>query len=175
MNSDLTLARWGFRLAVVVCIVLIVWVARRAYEYDDFLLGLATTLTLSLLVSPLVSWARYGWPVRPPSGLEFMMEGRRMPGPLMIGVLEAAVLYVAFWHAAWSVAAGWLVFKAASKWASWQHVMRLPENVESKSDEWNTDYLRFRWAWSSEQLISFLFGTLANVAAALVGLMVAQV
>ena len=103
-----------------------------------------------------------------------MMTGFAMPGPLMLGVLEAAVLYGACWQGAWALAGGWLLFKAASKWASWQHVMKLPEKVEVQSDAWNADYLRFRWAWSSQQLVAFLFGTLANVAAALVGVMVAR-
>jgi len=174
MDFDLKLARWGFRVVVVVCIVLIMWVAPRTYQTDEFLFGLATTLALSLLVPPLVTWARYGWTLRPPSGLEFMTSGFAMPGPLMIGVLEAAVLYVVFWHAAWAVAGGWLVLKAASQWASWQHIMTLPDKVESRPDEWNTAYLEFRWAWSSLQLVSFLFGTLANIAAALAGIMVAN-
>jgi hypothetical protein len=98
-----------------------------------------------------------------------MLSGFGMPGPLMIGTLEASLSFVAIWMNGWPFLAGWLVFKSASKWASWQHVMKLPERLDELGREDQLKYVRFRWAWSSQQLSAFLFGTLASIGAGITG------
>ncbi len=134
--------------------------------YRPVMLGLACTLFLSLLVWPLTAWARLGWSPVPPEGLEGLMGGYDRPGSHMIGVFEAVVFYAAFVSAAWAVVGGWLVFKAASKWAAWQHIMKVPDNW---GDADKGEYFVFRRDWSSSLLTSFLFGTLANVTVAFAG------
>jgi len=89
----------------------------------------------------------------------------------MVGVLEAVTFYAAFTTTAWAVAGSWLVFKAASKWATWQHIMKVPEKLGRDEDE----YLIFRWAWASRHLDSFVVGTLANMVAAFLGAAIARV
>jgi len=152
---------------------LTLWRSRGSIDeaYRPVALGLATTLAASLLVWPSSVWARSGWTVPVPEGLGDIQDGHDRPGPLVLGVLEAVVYYAAFISMAWAVVAGWLLFKAASKWAAWQHIMKVPEKYGA--DE--AAYIRFRWAWSSRLLMSFLFGALANVAAALAGSAVARV
>lgn len=136
-------------------------------------LGLASSLGLSLLVWPLTSWAKSGWSPNAPAGLEDLTSGHDSPGALMIGVLEAVVFYAAFLSAAWVLAGGWLVFKSASKWAAWQHIMKVPDTL-TKNDDFNKEFLCFRRHWSSTLLTSFLFGTLCNIVVALVGACVAR-
>lgn len=151
------------------------WLARSSIPdtHRPVALGLASTLALSLLVWPLSAWARSGWSPNPPAGLEGVTGGHDRPGPLMIGVFEALVFYAAFVSAAWAVAGGWLVFKGASKWAAWQHIMKVPDRWAGACSE--SHYFIFRRDWSSMLLTSFLFGTLANVAVAFVGATVARV
>lgn len=164
------------KLGIVVFVfgaALTIWLARGCISenYRPVALGLVTTLIASIFVWPLSVLARSGWSVQAPEGLESIKGGHDRPGPLMLGVLEAIVFFLAFVSEAWVVAGGWLVFKAASKWASWQHIMKVPEAFGENEAE----YIQFRWAWSSRLLTSFLFGTLANIAAAFAGATVARV
>lgn len=175
MKWSVGLSIWSFRALVALAGAAVLLIRCSGHQSEAFFRGLGVTLLLSLFVSPVVSWARSGWPLEPPPhGLEFMREGFGRPGPLMIGVLEAATLFVAFSQEAWALAGGWLVFKAASKWASWQHVMKIPESLQPPGEPLDVEYLRFRWAWSSDQLVAFLFGTRANIAVAIAGFVVAE-
>ncbi len=62
----------------------------------------------------------------------------------------------------------WLAFKVAAKWASWQHIMRLPEALGEKSLGLS-HAIRSRNVWGSVILTRFLIGTLYNLLAAGVG------
>ena len=61
---------------------------------------------------------------------------------------------------------GWLAFKVASKWAAWQHIVRVPESMEGFPQR---DWLRARWAWGSYQFTRFIVGTAANIVAGFLG------
>lgn len=165
-------SKLGFA-GLVAGVALVLWLARGSIDagYRPVAVGLVATLAASLLVWPLAVWARSGWSVPVPEGLEAIQQGHDRPGPLILGVLEAVVFYAAFVSMAWAVVGGWMVFKAASKWAAWQHIMKVPDKYGG--DE--AVYIQFRWAWSSRLLMSFLFGTLANVAAAFAGATAARV
>lgn len=153
-----------FRLLVVSCAVVALGVDPGG---DTLERGLAAALVLSLSVAPMTKWASSGWPVTYPPGLERLGNRGDTPGPLMIGVLEAVLMYFVVVSQAWTLAAGYLVFKGTSKWASWQHIMKFPEKMENAGSVSETDYILFRWAWSSRLLMAFLFGTLANVLVAI--------
>jgi hypothetical protein len=66
----------------------------------------------------------------------------------------------------YAVTAGWLVFKAAGKWAAWQHVVRISEKEPEE--------LQQRLLLSSRLLGRFLNGTLYNALCAGVGVVVAK-
>ena len=84
-------------------------------------------------------------------------------GGKWVGIMERAlILTVLFWgeEKSYIIIAGWLAFKVASKWATWQHIVRVPESMEGFSPE---EWLQVRWAWGSHQLTRFLVGTGANI------------
>ncbi len=86
-------------------------------------------------------------------------------GGKQLGTLERLLFYLSFGFDAHTIAAGWLAFKVAAKWAAWQHLVKLPDN--------NIE-LRERSTLSSYVLGRFLNGTLYNGLCAFIGLAVAQ-
>ena len=140
--------------------------------------GFASALFVGLFVGPISKWSSSGWDAKPPERtdgkepVEMFSKPNRAPGPLLLGLVEVCVLYASFLVGAWAVVGGWFVFKAASKWAAWQHIMRIPDQFAELD---NIDYLRYRHAKSSSLLYSFLVGTLSNVGTAYVGLAVKNI
>jgi len=137
--------------------------------------GFAATLFAGLFVRPLTKWSSSGWDTQFPkrtdggNSVELFSKPKGAPGPLILGLIEVSVFYVSFLVEAWIVVGGWLAFKAASKWAAWQHIMRIPEHLDELE---NISYLQYRHAQSSSLCYSFLVGTLSNVGAAFIGLAV---
>jgi hypothetical protein len=87
-------------------------------------------------------------------------------GAYQLGVLERILFFVSFLLGENTLAAGWLGFKVAAKWASWQHVVKISEKNTTP---------RERIIISSRLLGRFLNGTLFNGLCAAVGVMVAKV
>ena len=89
------------------------------------------------------------------------------------GALEVALFIVAVWTGRWEIIVGWLAFKLATKWAMWSHILKVPEAIDGVEE---ADYLRWRHAWGTHRVYSFLNGTLLNfwcafIAVALAGLL----
>src|SRR5229473_2778278 len=52
---------------------------------------------------------------------------RKGGGGYIVGTLERLFFFGALWQGAYSVIAGFLALKVASKWASWQHIVKVPD------------------------------------------------
>lgn len=132
-------------------------------------IGLALALILQCTVGlKLTKCTKMSWEVKYPPKLRFF-EVPDNQAARILGALEVILFYVSFLFCAWEVIGGWLVFKAASKWASWQHVMKMPEKIKGINE---IKYIEFRFKWSSMQLSSFLVGTLCNVVASVIGIII---
>ena len=93
----------------------------------------------------------------------------------IVGLLERVLFFAVFFHSeAAVVAIGWLGFKAASKWAAWQHLVKVPEVFDRDGDPGNLQWFQVRNALGSRMLTSFLVGTLANLLCGLFGVWVAE-
>jgi len=82
-----------------------------------------------------------------------------------LGGLECLLAYVAtvaFSGSAGPIIGGWMAFKVASKWESWQNVVRVPETL-TESNVSQLDFLRARRQWAALLYTRFLCGTLLNV------------
>lgn len=92
-------------------------------------------------------------------------------GARWLGGLERTLFFVSFYLAAPEMIAGWLLFKVASKWESWQNIIRVPSSIE---DIDTLEFLRYRQRWGVTIMQSFLVGTLANILAGLAGNLIAR-
>ena len=93
----------------------------------------------------------------------------KVPGGWRIGLLERLLFLAAFWAGNYTLIAGWLAFKVASKWETWKNIIHVPEKVENVSDlEWYIVRARL----GSWILTRFWLGTLGNI---LIGLVSAYI
>ena len=139
----------------------------------SFTAGLLLTGLLGLAVDKLVKVARQKWKAQPPAGVSetqwqkaFKLSDEELAPTRWLGWLERFGFFIAIWMGAPILVAGWLAFKVASKWANWQHIVRVPDKLEG------VDPLEFFGAtlrYASHILQRFLIGTLGNVLAALIG------
>jgi hypothetical protein len=83
-----------------------------------------------------------------------------------LGVLERVLFFASAWLDAYVIGGGWLTFKVAAKWATWQHITKIPETLEGEEDK---KYMHARRRLSSRLLGRFLNGTLYNIFCAGVG------
>jgi hypothetical protein len=74
-------------------------------------------------------------------------------GGKQLGVFERLMFFASFLFREYTIAAAWLAFKVATKWAAWQHVNKLPEDKELLVD---------RARLSSHLYGRFTVGTLYN-------------
>src|SRR5262245_12319451 len=75
-------------------------------------------------------------------------------GGKQLGVMERLIFFAALWRPEYAAVAGaWLVFKAAGKWAAWQHIAQIPKEPADVED---------RIVASSRLLGRWLNGTLYN-------------
>lgn len=106
--------------------------------------------------------------VKFPGEFEDFEESEKGGGGNELGILERLLFFVSAWLGQYVIAGGWLTFKAAAKWASWQHITKVPETLkEEGSDE--RKYMDARRRLSSRLLGRFLNGTLYNIFCAGVG------
>ena len=140
--------------------------------------GLIVAVGGNLVVQVLLSKVRKNARLRPPNGVgsaswEAAIE-TDTTGTELLGYLEAVFFFVAFWLSAYALAAGWLVFKLGSKWAVWQHIIKVPESLRREGED-VLDYLGARNQWGSWLLQALLVGTLGNILAGAVGVGVVHV
>lgn len=104
-----------------------------------------------------------------PEGYEFLNPGHTnyVSGGLYLGLMECLVFFASLAFSEFLVAGGWLSFKLAAKWSTWQHVIKMPDAKLIPDDP--KAELKLRNAIGSLQLARFLNGTLYNALCGLVG------
>jgi len=170
-NPDIRKLRWGwfvFSIASVAAGWLLLhepWNARSV--------GLAVTWMLASWVGPLIEWAvadRKVPEVRRGSSTVAPIHWTRSPrGPFVLGLAESTLFYASFVAGAPELAGAWLIFKTAAKWASWQHIMLMPQELSDVDD---IEYLDYRHSFSTKMVTVFVLGTMFNILAGATGYVV---
>jgi hypothetical protein len=140
----------------------------------DVILGLLVTILLGFVVSPLLEYTKKSMPLPPPNDSLAVQWGKLVSSNesgRVLGHLERLLFFGAFLAGAEVVIAGWLAFKVASKWNAWTNVIAVPKEVAGID---SMDLLIARRHWGSRILMTFLVGTLANVIAGYVGVVVVR-
>lgn len=140
----------------------------------QILVGLLVTLSLGLIVKPLLKHAKKSMKLPPPNSTltdEWARVVSGNEGGRVLGHLERFLFFCAFFANADAVVAGWLAFKVASKWNAWTNVVCVPKDIAGVHP---IGFLIARRSWASHLLMTFLIGTLANVIAGFLGVMVAR-
>jgi hypothetical protein len=130
------------------------------------LIGLALVWLARFLVSPLVQSVKEGIPLPPPSAeasetwKDLVTDPKSDKSGAVLGDLERILFFIAFWLSSLEIVVAWLAFKVAAKWEAWSTTGALPDSLPGADP---LPYLVARRRWSSQRLMSFLVGTLANV------------
>jgi hypothetical protein len=93
-------------------------------------------------------------------------------GGKQLGVLERVLFFGSLGLGRYEVAAGWLAFKVAAKWASWQHITRMPDKIFPNDVARDVEYKNMV---GSRVLGRFLIGTLYNILCAAIGWIVGTI
>ena len=134
------------------------------------LIGLLVTLVLSGFSHRFLNWTvKAGLDLAPKFSYLRNVRG----GGWYLGFFESVLFFTAFWSADYLIVGGaWLTFKLGAKWASWQHVIKMPEHkVEDNIHE----DLEWRLKFGSMQLGRFLNGTMYSGFCGAFGCIVAKV
>src|SRR5262249_32475194 len=131
----------------------------------------AVTIAGGLFVTIFLGWfsglfLRRSVSLSLPKEFEHFSDSLARGGGPQTGFLERVLFFAAFWAKEPLLIAAWLAFKVASKWAAWQHIVKIPEAVKYATEQ---DYLRHKSILSSHLLSRFLNGTLYNVICAMIG------
>src|SRR5262249_26459559 len=130
--------------------------------------GLWITALLGLLSKDFLNcsvWVKF------PPGFEFFEKTESGGGGKQLGVLERVLFFGSLWIGRYEVVAGWLAFKVAAKWASWQHITRMPETIFPSDVAKDMEIKR---VVSARVLGRFLNGTLFNILCAAIGWVVSN-
>jgi hypothetical protein len=76
-----------------------------------------------------------------------------------LGQIERIIALISAWTGMFELLGGWFAFKVASKWETYAHLLRLPDNLDGLDD---LSYLRARRAWGSRMMMRFLVGSATN-------------
>jgi hypothetical protein len=137
--------------------------------------GILVTALLGLLCDPFL---KVSVTVEFPDAFKDFEDSETGGGGKQLGILERLLFFASAWLDAYVIAGGWLTFKAAAKWASWQHITKIPETLNQEHIRgpqitylWADDrkYMDARRRLSSRLLGRFLNGTLYNIFCAGVG------
>lgn len=140
----------------------------------QILVGFLVTFLIGLGVRPLLEYAKKTMSLPPPSAAlasEWKKVVSGNEGGRVLGHLERLLFFGAFYVNAEAVVAGWLAFKVASKWNAWTNVVTVPKEIAGIDP---IEFLIARRSWASHVLMTFLVGTLANVIAGYLGVVVAR-
>jgi hypothetical protein len=137
----------------------------------------ATAIGAGLIVTALLGrWSKKfldrSVTVEFPPGFDVLKEVEKGGGGRQLGVLERVLFFGSLWIGRYEVAAGWLAFKVAAKWASWQHITRMPEKIYP--DDIAKD-IEHKNKVGSRVLGRFLNGTLYNILCATIGWIIGTV
>jgi hypothetical protein len=136
-------------------------------------IGVGVGLTVTALLGMGCGFfLKHSVTVRFPPDLEFLEKVESGGGGKQLGVLERVLFFGSLWLGRYEVAAGWLAFKVAAKWASWQHITRMPDKLFR--DDVSRDVVS-KNKIGSRMLGRFLNGTLYNFLCAAIGWIVGTV
>jgi hypothetical protein len=150
------------------------------FEYVPFLVGLLVTIALGEFSGWFLDEAVNIRQV-PPWGItkeewdSATIEMIGKSGAQVIGFLERLLFFGLFWIAAHIAVAGWLAFKVAAKWSSWQHIIKIPKQLGRQTLIDQIQYLKSRNRLGTYLHSRFLIGALYNLLCALIGFGVGQV
>jgi hypothetical protein len=130
--------------------------------------GILVTAVLGLLCGPFLDASVT---VKFPEEFKDFKESEKGGGGKELGILERVLFFASAWLSAYVIAGAWLTFKVAAKWASWQHITKIPETLK---DEDERKYMDARRRLSSRLLGRFLNGTLYNIFCAGMGWLVGK-
>ena len=145
--------------------------------FAALLIGLGLVYLARIPVSCLVCHVKARAPLPPPSSelaekwKELTTDPTSDKSGSVLGDLERFLFFIAFWLVSWEVIAAWLAFKVAAKWEAWSTTGALPQSLPNADP---LGYLIARRRWASQRLMSFLVGTLANVLAAFVCVLIGR-
>ena len=125
----------------------------------------SSAIGAGLLVTQLLGWycgwfLKRGVTIQLPFRFKSFETVEIQGGGEQLGVLERFLFFATVWLAAYEIAGGWLVFKVAAKWTSWEHIIKIPESTTEHDRE---QYLADKNFLASRLLGRFLNGTLYNI------------
>jgi len=142
-----------------------------------FYLGVLLTSLFSILISKFMfNFIKDFGKFTPPTGIHsdvwnhaFGISEEKRKLNKYIGFLESILFFFCFYIDKPELIGGWLTFKLASKWEVWNTIMKIPEKLDDDKIP-QIEYIgaKNEIAWFTLQ--RWLFGTLANIVAALFGL-----
>jgi hypothetical protein len=142
-------------------------------EIVSFTIGALATLFVGLPMRHFLSAMADLGSVQGPTGIsqerwrESIEVGDRVRrGALWLGFFERLLFYCAFVFTLEVVVAAWLAFKVASKWESWQTIVKVPDSLEGIDD---LDFLAARNRWGTIITHRWLLGVLLNGLCAAIG------
>ena len=139
--------------------------------------GLVIAISLGRLVGPLLGKVEDDTKppelVVAPKKVWDVILARGGSGPIL-GAIEQAIFFIAFWVEGWALLASWLAFKVASKWQSWTHVAQLPAPPPPDQIEALNEYVILRHNWVARRYMTFVIGTGANILLAALGALIGR-
>ena len=146
----------------------------------DFLFGTLFTCMFAISVSEfmkkiIVDFGRFTAPKEIDSEIwnkAFGIREDKRKFNIYIGLFESILFFISFYTNQPQLIGSWLAFKLASKWQTWNAIMKIPEKLEGYP--YQVEYIgaKNEIAWFTLQ--RWLVGTLANIVAGLGGLIVGQ-
>ena len=85
----------------------------------------------------------------------------RFMGAKYIGRVELVIFYFAFVTGLYEAIGAWLAFKVASKWETWNNIIKV--NGLGNKKETDLEYLKIRVIWGVRTMDRFLLGTALNL------------
>lgn len=141
--------------------------------YMIYLYGALVVILIGFTVGPLLNCIASFKNVKPPvnlntnssNDLKAIVFGSTIisKSGIWIGRLESFIFYISFLHfeeSAVYVIGGWLAFKVASKWETWNNIHKVP--VYFKGIDEN-EFFKFRRVWGDTVYERFIIGTLFNI------------
>lgn len=139
-------------------------------EIVGLIIGIAFCCLTVPVVQKIIDQALRNIDLIPPAGIpqddwDKVTGGKKIGDPgKWLGALERILIFFAVWTNEYTIIAGWLAFKVATKWEVWNNIVKVPDSMPASKDNLSMlSYLKARRAWGARVLSGFLIGTITNV------------